>query len=200
MSAEKFLNSDRVYELWAKIKDAMAGKQDVITAGDGLSKEGDALGVETPVRGILTQEEFESLPEERRSKGLYIILEAGDLPSFGYEIYSLEETVAGVWIDGRPVYRMCIPFSIMVGGSSSASMPYDIDGIDTVVDIAGTYVIDGDPYYGTLGVSDCLCNASYNAERKYFTFTNRYSSSAIKMEGLVMIQYTKSTDKTEVGR
>ena len=30
MSMEKFLNGDRVYELWAKIKSALSAKQNVL--------------------------------------------------------------------------------------------------------------------------------------------------------------------------
>lgn len=44
-----------------------------ISAGDGLSKDGDTLNVTTPVRNILTQEEFDALSDEEKNNGLYVI-------------------------------------------------------------------------------------------------------------------------------
>ena len=67
------LDNEGLAHFWGKVRAALAGKQDTITAGDGLSKEGDILSVTTPVRGVVTQAEFDALPEERRNKGLYVI-------------------------------------------------------------------------------------------------------------------------------
>lgn len=40
------------------------GSGTALIAGDGLSKDGDTLNVDNPVRGILTQAEFDALTEE----------------------------------------------------------------------------------------------------------------------------------------
>lgn len=55
-----------------------AGSDATVNAGDGLSKDGDTLSVTTPVQGILSNDEFEDLPESQRNKGLYIIPDAGE--------------------------------------------------------------------------------------------------------------------------
>lgn len=68
-----YLDQDGLTYLWQKIKTALAGKQDAINPGGGLSKDGDTLSVETPVRGIYTQEEWSSLPNLEKTKGFYII-------------------------------------------------------------------------------------------------------------------------------
>ena len=71
------LDNEGLAHFWGKVRAALAGKQDTITAVDGLSKEGDTLSVTTPVRGVVTQAEFDALPEERRNKGLYVIPDGG---------------------------------------------------------------------------------------------------------------------------
>ena len=79
-----------------------------LIAGDGLSRDGDRLNVDNPVQGIMTQAEFNALPEERRNKGTYIIKEPGDdAPGGGGcgDVYSTEERRIGTWIDGKPLYR-----------------------------------------------------------------------------------------------
>lgn len=79
-----------------------------LIAGDGLSRDGDRLNVDNPVQGIMTQAEFNALPEERRNKGTYVIKEPGDdAPGGGGcgDVYSTEERRIGTWIDGKPLYR-----------------------------------------------------------------------------------------------
>lgn len=60
--------------------------------------------LETPVKSILTQEEYDALPEEQQNKGLYVISDGGSVSSPG-EVYSTEETRIGTWVDGKPLYR-----------------------------------------------------------------------------------------------
>lgn len=103
-----FLDNAGLSYFWGKVTSALTGKQNTITAGDGLSKEGDTLSVTTPVRGVVTQAEFDALPEERQNKGLYVIPDGGEGgggSGSAYEIYSTEETRIGTWIDGKPLYR-----------------------------------------------------------------------------------------------
>lgn len=84
-------------------------------AGDGIditeTTEGPKIGVTTPTRGIVTQAEFDALPEEQQNKGFYVISDGGGGSGGGGgesagEVYSTEETRIGTWIDGRPLYRM----------------------------------------------------------------------------------------------
>ena len=130
MSMEKFLNGDRVYELWAKIKSALSGKQDVLTAGDGIRLEANAIRVTTPVRG-LTQAEYDRLPEGERG-GLCVITDAGTaLPKRG-EVYSTLETRIGTWIDGKPIYRRVIETT--VPNATGKWLPAErVDNVDKVI-------------------------------------------------------------------
>ena len=68
----------------AELEEAMSGKQDIITPGDGLEKAENTLSVSSPVQGVISQEEYDTLPEERRNKGLYIV--SGQCP--GMRIYA----------------------------------------------------------------------------------------------------------------
>lgn len=43
------------------------------TAGDGISIDGDAINVSNPIRGIISQSQFDALSEEERNTGTYII-------------------------------------------------------------------------------------------------------------------------------
>lgn len=49
-----------------------------LTAGDGLSIVDGVASVDVPVQGILTEEEYNTLPEDKQKKGLYIISDGGD--------------------------------------------------------------------------------------------------------------------------
>lgn len=49
------------------------GSGAAITAGDGLSQDGDTLNVDNPVRGILTQTEFDALTEEQKASGTHFV-------------------------------------------------------------------------------------------------------------------------------
>lgn len=67
-------------------------------------------GVTNPVKAVLTQTEYDALPEEERNKGFYIIKGGtGNGSSSGSfkEVYSEEETVIGTWM-GKPLYRKII--------------------------------------------------------------------------------------------
>ncbi len=63
----------------AELEEAMSGKQDVIIPGDGLEKVENTLSVSSPVQGVISQEEYDALPEEKQKKGLYIV--SGQCPS-----------------------------------------------------------------------------------------------------------------------
>lgn len=129
------LDNEGLAHFWGKVRAALAGKQDTITAGDGLSKEGDILSVTTPVRGVVTQAEFDALPEEQRNKGLYVIPDGGEggggSGASGGEVYSTEETRVGTWIDGKPLYRKTVFGEIP--DNQNFSVISDIPNIDKIV-------------------------------------------------------------------
>lgn len=49
-----------------------------LTFDGGLTKDGDTISVTTPVNGILTQAEYDALPEQDKNSGMYIVKEDGD--------------------------------------------------------------------------------------------------------------------------
>lgn len=195
MSMEKFLNGDRVYELWAKIKSALSGKQDVLTAGDGITIEDDAIRVTTPVRG-LTQAEYDRLLEGERG-GLCVITDADTVLPEGGEVYSTQETRIGTWIDGKPVYKKT--FSGVTPSSNGVAPLGDLSdlSIDTVVEING--VADSDLQTGIVALpctrdNTTLCLIGISTDKKklnvfanHATFHSRAFHCTLK--------YTKTSDR-----
>jgi len=89
------------------------------TPGDGISIQDDTISVDTPVRGIVTQAEFDALAAEQQNKGLYVIDDGKSGGSTSCEeIYFTEETRIGTWIDAKPIYRKVITGT--TGGSVGA--------------------------------------------------------------------------------
>lgn len=109
------------------------------TVGDGLSKEGDTLSVTTPVRSIVTQAEFDALPETQRNSGLYVISDgcSGGGGGSAWEVYSTNETRIGTWIDGKPLYRKTVPVSVVSKGNTRIAQPVLTDPSINVVGING---------------------------------------------------------------
>lgn len=70
-----YLDAGGLSYLWGKVIGALGGKQDALTPDESIAMEGGGISVTTPVRGVMTQEEFDALPEERRNRGLYIVLD-----------------------------------------------------------------------------------------------------------------------------
>lgn len=166
-----------------------------LTAGDGLSKEGDTLSVTTPVRGIVTQAEFDALTEAQKNSGLYVISDGGGGGSGGGEsageVHSTEETRIGTWIDGKPLYRKVIELTLpsTASGSSSYSghtLPAEINPVN---------------YYGmcisTNGHKMPLYGGNYTyavinpANQIYVAaFQGDYASALL----ILTVEYTKTTD------
>lgn len=120
----------------AELEKALSAKQDVLTAGDGISIEADAICVTTPVRG-LTQAEYDRLPEGAR-RGLCVVTDAATVLPEGGEVYSTQETRIGSWIDGKPLYRRVYRYKdLVVNGtgtnSGETAIAEDVSFIDTLV-------------------------------------------------------------------
>lgn len=108
-----------------------------LTAGDGLSKDGDALSVDNPVRGIYTQAEFDALTEDQKASGTYFVDDGASGGGDGggsNEVYSTEETRIGTWIDGKPLYQKIIYLPNVSLSASTAwrSVAPPIDDLEAV--------------------------------------------------------------------
>lgn len=167
-------------------------------AGDGINiSETEAvpeISVATPVRAIVTQAEFDALPEERRNSGLYVISDGGGGAggeSSG-EIYSTEEIRIGTWIDGKPLYRKC--FTGLVSPSTSTQL-------NTFLNVSGLN-IDSLPFLGgTIGRFPIpIANGTSSA---YLWITTDKTHMAIYVNGssvfekpvTLTLEYTKTTDE-----
>ena len=80
-----YLDNAGLAHLWANIRSALAEKQDIITAGAGLIKDGGTLSVDIPVHRVLLQAEYDTLMDEQKRRGLFFIRgEAGAAENVSY--------------------------------------------------------------------------------------------------------------------
>lgn len=140
-----YLDSAGLSHFWGKVQAALAGKQNAITAGDGIeitdtAEGGQKISVETPVKGI-TKEEYDALSEEEKlADVLYAVTD--DAPgggSGGLEVYSTEETRIGTWIDGKPLYRRV--YSLTTPSVAGTAWVLDDIGIENLGTISNLYGI-----------------------------------------------------------
>lgn len=135
-----YLDAGGLSHFWEIIRTALLGKQDKLTPDESITLTDGSIGVKTPVNGVLTQEEYDALPEAQKAKGVYIVPGNGAAASGLSNIYSTEETVIGRWIDGKPVYRRVIitqtaDRNIMDGTDIKIA---ELDGdVDSVISLSG---------------------------------------------------------------
>lgn len=73
MITEKFLNGERVQELWAKIKTALSGKQDALSPDDTITLQDGNIGVALPSKA-LTRAEYDALTDaQKKAPVLYAV-------------------------------------------------------------------------------------------------------------------------------
>lgn len=170
-----------------------------LIVGDGLSKEGDTLSVTTPVQGIVTQAEFDALPEAQQSKGLYVISDGGDGGDGGAsagEVYSTEETRIGTWIDGKPIYRKVSSISLK-NNTSDQHFDIGLTAVDTVTNLriiikrsttANGWVVSN--YMTGGGTITCGIRLDYLLWVSVVTFSDIAGQPAY-----AIVEYTKTTDE-----
>ena len=124
-----FLDNAGLTYFWGKVKTALAGKQNTITPGEGLEKSGDTIGLTTPTRGIVTQEEFDALPEEQKVTGFWVIAPRDKIlpvkPVVRPHIYGAVWDGTGTkWsrTDDAADFADPVPY---VAGASSYGSPFD---------------------------------------------------------------------------
>ena len=97
-------------------------------------------------------------------------------------IYSTEEKIVGIWVDGKPIYQVTI-----IGTTAKGeSIIYTPDGgIDTVISIKGQY---------TNGRYKNLINSNYQGNECsiYATNTDFYAQTTGAYDFKAIIEYVKS--------
>lgn len=147
--------------------------------------------------GELPYAEYQALTEEQKKAGAYFV---PDYPGPDKEhggagkVYSLEEKVVGVWIDGRPVYQKTFRFEgLSLGGSSANNdLPVDLDSLN--VDL----LIDASGFYCDSTNSEMMLNSRFGAiftmERKLKMRQEKQSSTMSGVTAVVTLEYIKTTD------
>lgn len=172
-----------------------AGSGSDITPGDGLSKEGDTLNVDNPVRGIMTQAEFDALPEVQKASGTYFV-DDGQGGGSGGEVYDDQERVIGTWF-GKPLYRKVVAFT---SKSSNGWNDITVPRIEEVVRAYGK-IKRNDSTNPIAYIAFPTGLASYDYVMIQFGIGyvafDIHCSYLLNSPGLIVYEYTKTTD-TEV--
>lgn len=189
------LDNEGLAHFWGKVKDALSGKQDTITAGDGVSQTGSTISVTTPVCGVVTQAEFDALPQKQRNKGLYVISDGGEGgggSGSAEEIYSTEETRIGTWIDGKPLYAKTYVLNVRCpGAAETAIVDHDLPPIQTLVKSKGIAV------FGTIQSpypSNRVATYYFPDSNAIFASNSNSAGNAATIRSCT-IEYTKTTDE-----
>lgn len=177
-------------------------------AGEGIritqTETAPEISVESPVRKILSQAEFDALLEEERNRGLYVISDGGPggdgSGGSGGEVYSTEETRAGTWIDGKPLYRKSL-HKDSLGTLTTSRATYNVTSLAAEelkkVEIMATV---GDqrlvvPYIDNEGA--CYLTCQYWAGNLQFVAKWTVNKHLGNVDAT--LYYTKTTDKAVSG-
>lgn len=178
-----------------------------ILVGDGLNKDGDEISVTTPVQAILSQEEYDALPEAKKNKGLYVIPgDSGDSSGdSSNEIYSTEEIKIGTWIDGKPLYRKCFVVTLPSQSMSWQNL-VDISGLNIDIPVSYSGPIkqpNGDWQLLNVNQLDSSGAVKFGAyggfyRKSYFRVwlidTNYTGNGTLYLK----LEYTKTTDQSTI--
>lgn len=169
-----------------------AGSGADITAGDGLSKEEGILSVDNPVRGILTQAEYDALTEAQKASGTYFVDDGLTCGSECGEVYSTEERRIGTWIDGKPVYRRVFHTTVPANANSWAPIAH-VEDVEIVTELRG--INKNAPGYwnpvpaSTTGWTSLLFDPS-DGSIKWNASVATHAGTPL----YVILEYTKTTD------
>lgn len=166
------------------------GGGEAAEAGDGLSKEGSTLSVDNPVRGILTQAEYDALPEEQKAKGTYFV--DGGSGDFGGGAYSTGEQRIGTWIDGKPLYRR-------IWFIQNFLLPGGIGAERTILEgVPAEYEFKYINAFTNLNLTFQTSNIIYRKNLKAFSINNNYASTDQYINIIITSKYTKTTDQATI--
>lgn len=178
-------------------------------AGDGIdiaeTAEGPKIGVTTPVQGIVTQAEFDALPEEQQNKGFYVISDSGGGSGGGGgesagEVYSTEEIRIGTWIDGKPLYRKVFYYYFNnISGNFYRSI--NISDLDVEIPVrANGFLAEREGYEYSYQIPS-YDNSNFISARIYKKIQIQVSSnleSSYFSVFFLNFEYTKTTDTATI--
>lgn len=197
-----YLDSAGLSHFWGKVQAALAGKQNAIAAGDGLSKTGDTLSISNPNRGILTQAEYDSMTDAQKSRGTYFVDDGsgGGGSGSSKEVYSTNETKIGTWF-GKPLYRLGIKITgVHVSETPESTKIMTLSDECKLVRASGNYVFRNSDFENIYSFPFCEYDSgsiryvslmSYN--NSIMLKTKLYNGWTIDLE--IILEYTKTTDE-----
>lgn len=182
-----------------KGKTISSGGAAVLTTDETLFEDKGVLGVSTPVNGVISQKDFDALPEKQQNHGVYFIPDAGGGSSCSsQEVYSTKETRIGTWIDGEPLYREVIEKrnfegrgQIVIGNDIYESL-----GIASITNIYGIIGVEGQKNANPLqrGYSGYEISCYVNGSGDLVLYNTALSG---KMYAFIILEYTKTTDEVK---
>lgn len=101
-------------------------------------------------------------------------------------VYSTSETRIGTWIDGKPIYRIVVPFTISSGWQSFGSF----SNIDKFINIRHSRIGSGNtyPYYAS---TDNYAYLYIPTSKSSIYIASNGETTA---QGHLIVEYTKTTD------
>lgn len=135
-----------------------------------------------------------------------VIIRDGQVYKCGgnYEVYSTEEQIIGVWIDGKPLYRKVIDLGTLPN-TDTVMIPHNIDNLDRIISMSGMakserqnlllpfpYSLGKDGFNsdGTVKINAVPINI-YEQQGNIAVYT---LSDRSDMTGYVILEYIKTTD------
>lgn len=126
---------------------------------------------------------------------LYCIKAVESLPAEA--VWSTEERRIGTWVDGKPIYRICIPYRVNTRAEQSHldTGNFDTGLIDTLINTSGScYAGRGD----RLPIGSIYISVHLDLNRDLI-FSQKYSSSTnFEYSGYVALEYTKTIDQATI--
>lgn len=109
-------------------------------------------------------------------------------------IYSIDEKIIGIWINGKPIYRKVISLGYLPNNATK-DIPYNIDNLDMFIDIRGI------GYRSSDNVTNPIPSAhAANLGNNIGIYSSndviivRTGSDRSNMYGYAILEYTKTTD------
>lgn len=152
----------------------------------------------------VTQDEYDALSEAQKMNGVAYFIKDAMLPSrsniYAPVIYSTNERMVGVYIDGKPLYQK----TLVATSTDTTGTDVNIDmasfNIDTCVDITGTFdrITGGGNkriyMFNAYESSEYWSFVRYMATEKMITFKIAMSIGQSTTKQTFTIRYTKTTD------